>query len=470
VRPVRGHAFVAAALVWTTVAALLAASAPPWPDDWDGLGFLAAVDRFDMARFSPHAPGYPVYVAALRLCHLVARDARVAAYAVAVASAVCAGVLARAAARRGGLDEARAWSVAVAAVSTPAAWRAGSAIGSEGLAMAFVALAAWALVACARGGDRAVALGVAVGLGLGVRLSWAPLFVAMLILAPRGRPKALGAAAVATAAWAVPLVAIVGPGRLAELYRVHAAGHAARWGGTALVDPGVIRAVYLARDIFVDGLGVGLDLLGVAIGAALLALAAIGILAWGRTGFVHARSVLALVVPYVAWIALGQNVRAQPRHALPVVVILAVALALGARGSVLARRLGVALAVLVATRTATDAWQRRTIPPAGAQLVALVRAQADAPDLAVFGGPSARFFADTELARQADVAASYDEIGYALTRLDRYPTRILVTDEVEGARDANLPRVAGLCRPARLDRRAACLEIYELRPSRRGLR
>ena len=45
---------------------LLAVSAPPWPDDWDGLGFLASIKKFDMDHFAPHPPGYPVYVALLR--------------------------------------------------------------------------------------------------------------------------------------------------------------------------------------------------------------------------------------------------------------------------------------------------------------------------------------------------------------------------------------------------------------------
>ena len=52
----------------------LGALVAPWPADWDAVGFVAAVTRFDLARFAPHAPGYPVYVLAARLAHLVARD------------------------------------------------------------------------------------------------------------------------------------------------------------------------------------------------------------------------------------------------------------------------------------------------------------------------------------------------------------------------------------------------------------
>ena len=37
-------------------------------DSWDAVGFMNAVHDFDLAKFQPHFPGYPVYVA---LCKLV---------------------------------------------------------------------------------------------------------------------------------------------------------------------------------------------------------------------------------------------------------------------------------------------------------------------------------------------------------------------------------------------------------------
>ncbi|HEY8075672.1 MAG TPA: DUF2723 domain-containing protein [Labilithrix sp.] len=457
-------------------AALLAASAPPWADDWDGLGFLASVDCFDIAHFAPHPPGYPVYVAALRVAHVFARDARVAAYAVAIASALVSALALWAAAERGA--RARGWVFAVAALVTPLAWRAFTAIGSESLALAFAAIATWALVAARTKTDApnrsrprtfsgendrvtGVVLGAAIGLGLGVRLSWAPLFASLLVLAPRGvRARAVAAAIAATLAWVIPLAAIVGPSRLVALYRVHANGHATTWGGTAIADPGASRVAYLARDLFVDGLGAGPDALGVAIGVVAIALAGYGLRAWRRAGFACARDVAILVVPYFLWIALGQNVRQQPRHALPLVVVIAVLLALAATVSPRARQLGVALALLVAAHTAIDAWQRRTTPPPGEQLVAYARAQ-PAP-VAIFGGPSIRFFESSELAKQAAVLPTYDELGYALTRVDRYPRTILVTSEVEGA--PTEPAVAVLCRPPRLDRRGPCLRVVTPSP------
>ncbi len=241
---------------------------------------------------------------------------------------------------------------------------------------------------------------------------------------------------------------------------MHAATH--RDGaGTAITEPGASRVLYLARDVFVDGLGVGSDTLGLAIGAVRAALALAGIVLWRRSAWRRARSVALLVLPYVAWIAIGQNLRQQPRHALPVVVALAVALAVAASEGRRLHALGAALAVLVAVRTTLDATARRQVPPPGAQLAAFVSQCPDAGGVAVFAGPSARFFEPTALAGHAVSVVSLDDARLELTRLNDYPRRVLATDELEDVAGAHLPLVTTFCRPARIDRRAPCLHVYE---------
>jgi hypothetical protein len=446
--------------------ALAAATAPAWPDDWDGVGFVESVRDFDLARFQPHPPGYPVYVALLRVANLVAHRPMAACVLVAVGSGATAVVMAWQAARRLS-GELAAWVVCVLIAVAPLSWRACTGVGSEAPALACAAVCAWGLTA-SRDGRRAgaVALGIGAGLGLGVRLSWAPLYVAALGLAPRrARTSAWAVAAASGVAWAVPFAIVVGPARLVSLCAAHFAGHAARWGGTIATDPGARRAVWLARDLFVDGLGVGGDPLGLAIGASGLIAVALGLHSWRRSGWTGAWPTLVAIGPYLAWIAIGQNLRDQPRHALPAVAAVAAGLGLSAARSRFAFAIGGTLAVLVATRTALDEHARRTLPPPGAQLVALARAQPFPERLAVFGSSSVRFFESSELAGRAFTAGSFGDVELALTRIDPLPSRVWLTSEIEGlsASRRSLSRIATLCRPPRIERRMPCVEVYEWR-------
>jgi hypothetical protein len=445
----------------------LFASAPAWPDDWDGVGFVESVRDFDLARFHPHPPGYPVYVALLRGAALLARDPMRACVVVAAFSGMAAIWFVWAAARRvAGLWAACAVTALVGVL--PAVWRACSGVGSEAPAFACAAACAWALAARpvepSKAWRHALALGLGAGLGLGVRLSWAPLFVAALALAPAGnRLRTWGVALAACAAWGVPFVALVGGPRLVELAGAQLVGHLTRWGGTTMTQPGAVRLGWLARDVFVDGFGVGSDTLGAVIGILVAAGCVVALRAWGTSGWPGGRAALAVVVPYFAWIALGQNLREQPRHALPLVVMLAAALALRSARS--PRALGVvcALVLLVSMRTAHDALARRSIPPAAQQLVDLVGATPPGDRPLVFGVSSVRFFEPSDVAGAALPAASLGDAQVQLSRLDRLPMRVWVTSEVESFGDPHWPleRVATLCRPPRLDRRAPCLAVDE---------
>jgi hypothetical protein len=451
----QGAGLALAALALLVVVRAL--SAPPWPDDWDGIGFVESVTRFDLDRFVPHPPGYPVYVALLRVASLFTRHAVVAANAVGVLTGAAATALL-------GLAVRRAWgarhaaSVVLLVSLAPLVWRATSGVGSEAPALAFVA---GAIYGATRERYAALWVGACVGLGLGVRLSWAPLFVPLLFLAPRGaRLRAVLAASAGATAWALPFVAVVGGRHLLALARVHARGHFEVWGGSAISEPGAPRAVWLARDVLVDGLGVGADALGVAIAIVAAALLVHGLRSqeWRQS----VKVALALVSPYLLWIAIGQNLHAQPRHTLPLVVLLTGALGLAAASSRRAAAVGVLLALLVGARTWRDARDRELIAPPGEQLVLLARSLPAA--VATFAGPSARFFElEPDPEHPGVNAGSLGDVRLALGRMRRLPSRVLVTNEIEGLAASTYPleRVATLCRPPRIERRAPCLDVFE---------
>jgi hypothetical protein len=461
---------------------LLWVTSPAWPDDWDGIGFVESVRDFDVGSFRPHPPGYPVYVALLRVAAAFVSAPMQACVLVAVASALVAVAFVWAAARRAAGERA-AWMTAILTAIAPGVWRACTGVGSEAPAFACAAACVWGLLAsrpAERGPPRwgSIALGIGAGLGLGVRLSWAPIYLGALAVAPRGsRLRAWTVAGAACLAWAAPFVAWQGPRRLVVLYAEHFAGHSARWGGTIVTQPGNVRLGWLARDLFIDGEGMGSDSLGLVIGA-LVAMAGVqALIAWRATGARGAAKTMALVLPYAVWIGIGQNLRDQPRHVLPLVALVAAGMALPVAVTPAALPVACALAMALSVRTAADAHARRAIPPAGQQLVDLARVQPSPNRLAVFGGASARFFETTELAANATAAGSLGDVQMDLTRVDNLPTRVWVTSEIGGAPESPSPLilplaegdttllepVANLCRPPRIDRRMPCLGVFAWR-------
>ncbi|MDP9034955.1 MAG: hypothetical protein M3O50_09110, partial [Myxococcota bacterium] len=100
VMPVPGRRAAVPLLAAASYAVLSFASAPPWPDDWDGVGFVESIRDFDLARFHPHPPGYPVYVALLRVTAAIVRDPMRAATVTSVLCGVVVVTLVWDAARR----------------------------------------------------------------------------------------------------------------------------------------------------------------------------------------------------------------------------------------------------------------------------------------------------------------------------------------------------------------------------------
>lgn len=463
-------------LALATFGALLWWTVPAWSDDWDGIGFVESIGDFDVARFRPHPPGYPVYVALLRLAAAVVHSPMRACALVAVASGLIAIAFVWSAARRAG--ERAAWMAAILVAAAPGVWRAFGGVGSEAPALACAAACVWGLLASrprsagAPCGSPAWAgaaiLGLAAGVGLGIRLSWGPFFVAALAVVARGqRIRAWLAAAAACITWGVPFVASQGAGRLARLYAEHFAGHSSRWGGTILSQPGsgIVRCFWFARDLVVDGFGAGSDPLGLLIAVLVGVAIAHALAAWRAAGWHGARTAIALAAPYAIWIGLGQNLRDQPRHVLPLLASLAAGIGLSVATKRKARFSAWALAMAVSARTVADAHARRTIPPAGQQLVELARMQPSPDRLLVFGAASVRFFETTELASRALPVGSLGDALMDLTRVDELPNRVWVTSEIGdlSASEWRLEPIATLCRPPRIDRRMPCLDVFAWR-------
>ncbi|MEQ9503780.1 MAG: hypothetical protein RIT81_43395 [Deltaproteobacteria bacterium] len=382
---------------------------PPTLGDLDAANFAAALERFDPTHQAPHWPAYPVYVLASKGLHALGLTPAVALGLVGVVAFVAAapvffaGLSAR-------FDRTTAHVLTAAVSLAPGAVVSASWAGTEGLGLALllaqvgVALrtppardAVYGPVAVGAVG----AVGALAGLGLGVRLSWWPLYLGVLAAAAwashrtdrsdrrdgQDRPDRrsrhlLAGLAAGTASWLVPLVVIVGPDALVGFVGF-ATGHFTTWGGAISADDGALERTLVAGDAIAAGFGGALPFVGVFV-AAVVGLAVRN----RRPALAPLALPAAIVAAYAVWCFLAQNV-ARPRHTLPIAVALLLALAfvVAHRGR---RWAAVPIGAVLIAAAGHAAWiQGRTLPPY-AQAALHVQTVAAQEPVQVFAGRQGR--------------------------------------------------------------------------------
>lgn len=326
-----------------------------YDEDIDALRFALGVERFSVAELRPHAPYYPVYIAAAKVFAWLGASPRgalalvcsISGALLVPATALLAREVAQARERRllGHLAGALA-------VVSPFLWLSSEKLTSD---MPGAALVTWALWLCARArktnGDAARAQSTAalvlLGLGLGVRLSYFPVAIACWIgiahregglraFVARGRDLAVG-----VLLWLVPLVVAVPPRELVGTTLVQGAGHFTRWGGTALTVsspfervrgtlwglwanvlggawPDAPAARWIAAPILLLFLALAVQRVAAHHGKAL------------KAAFREQPELWASALGYFVWALLGQNTAYKPRHWLPLAPLLVIAVASGA--------------------------------------------------------------------------------------------------------------------------------------------
>ncbi|WP_437312608.1 hypothetical protein [Sorangium sp. So ce385] len=338
-------------------------------EDIDALRFALGVERFDVASLRPHAPYYPVFIAAAKGLALLGAAPRAALALVSAASGAAAVAFTALLAREVAGRRAAAFA-GILALASPFLWLSSEKLLSD---MAGAAVTTAALWLCARGRRlrraaeaaeaeiaareasaaraRTAAL-VLLGVGLGVRLSYFPFALACLAVIARseggrlawlarGRDLATGALA-----WLVPLVLIATPRDLVATTWVQGLGHFTRWGGTAItVSSPADRLHGVVWGIWANGLGgawpdaPAARWLGAPILLGLLAAAALRAAPLRRAARAarDQPELFASALAYFVWALLGQNIAFKPRHWLPLVPLLIVALAAGAEALAPAR-------------------------------------------------------------------------------------------------------------------------------------
>ena len=322
-----------------TAAALLAlalrlAFRIDYAEEVDSIRFILALDRFDMAAYRPHFPGYPVFVLLGQLLYRVCGDA---IQALSLLCAACGALLVLPAALLTGAAfgrRAALWMAAMVALN-PLLWLYSDKLLSDMPGLLFLATALALLVHGLElppdRGRRWLALGcLALGLTLGVRLSYFPFALsalALLLWRQRGAlPAALGAITAGVLLWLVPLLLVTGVGDLLATGQLQVSGHFNRWGGSVVTQPDMThRLQMLGWQLLAQGLGSwwsDRSWLHLIPTAGLVAALLLGLARGRRLGLRPLLLWALLLTPYLLWAFFGQNITVKPRHSLPLVLLL----------------------------------------------------------------------------------------------------------------------------------------------------
>src|SRR5262245_44070196 len=177
----RGRLTSGLAALFGLAVALRLALRIDYDEDIDALRFRLGVERFDVLELRPHAPFYPVYVAAAKLIASLGTSPRLA---LAVVSAIAGAALVTLTA----LLAFELWGFRVAALAgalglaSPFLWLTSEKLLSDMPGAAAITLGLWLLARARRLGEAARGLRTAAlvifGLGLGIRLSYFPFAIA----------------------------------------------------------------------------------------------------------------------------------------------------------------------------------------------------------------------------------------------------------------------------------------------------
>ncbi len=423
-------------------------------DGYDGVGFVLALQRLDLARFQPQPPGYPLFVGLGRLVQALGVPPG-AALAVVSALLLGLGIGALAAAVKRWAGPVAGWLSAALLTLSPLSYALGVATLSDGAGLGGLLLS---IYVWGRGGASAHLLGGALlGAALGIRPTYAPLAALLLggLGVHSGRRAFLRAslsAAGAVLGWLVPFALIVGPRPLWSVVTAHFYGHFTDFGGAVTADrtPG-LPVVALVR-------GLGQAALGPAWPLGLLLL--LGALWSGppRSWPAPARRLVATLlgglVVYLVLALVALPVRGHARHLLPAVAMLLVVLAVSLGSALAIARprpraavqlgCGLLLGWLAVSSARTICSFRAPTP--GAALAQYVAASYPRGTL-LYGGRAARYLDLYWGSGSARPTLHFGDVLTEAARLDRLPAEVLITSEVlaSAASRALLRTVARFC-------------------------
>ena len=297
-------------------------------EDLDSLRFALSMVDYDVAKFQPHFPAYPVFCFVAKLIY-----AATGSYAIAfsliggVSTFLTIYFLCKLAGLK---NTSPAGLIAIILLMlNPLLWLMSNRYMPDAMGVACLSASLYFTTAH-HNKSRIVGLGFFLaGILGGIRLSYLPMLVpALLISLPRRPLERIAAALAGLMVWLLPLVMLTGWETLVDAAKTQSRGHFWEFGGTIASEPMLwLRVTKLAESLWADGFGLYWE--GRSIITACTTVVAVVILgaSWREIRRVKQLDVMNACfigcIVYLIWIFCFQNVVHKSRHVLPLVPFLA---------------------------------------------------------------------------------------------------------------------------------------------------
>lgn len=310
-------------------------------DSCDSIDFALGLQDYDLSRFQPHFPGYPVYISISRLFFKVFHDD---VWALAMPGVLFGSltIFPLSLLAKHLFSEKVAIVTALFYLLNPLCWLQSERPTSDTMGLFFVIVSACLLCYASTTAYKGCIFwgSLALGLGLGIRISNFPFIavwaVSLFYVTTRKVPREIKALSpgllgltIGIIAWLFPQIGYVGWRPFWQNGFAFSRGHFTDWGGSVITFGGLDRIICLAKSIWTYGLGGWWYDSSVlrSIPSAIIAISLFWFLKYCHTNR-RVRFFGVYVIPYLLWVILGQNV-ANPRHMLPIIPMLLMMIAYG---------------------------------------------------------------------------------------------------------------------------------------------
>ncbi len=303
-------------------------------EDIDSLRFALSTVEYDLLKFQPHFPAYPVYCFITKLVYWLTRSVSFSHYTSGVIGMVFVFIGTRNIYRQL-TNQKNTLLLDVFMLCSPLIWLMSNRFMPDVMGLALLLLASnFGLSYYNTKSKQHLYLYVIfVGLLAGVRVSYLPFLFPMSCYFLFNHHKTviyqLLLYVVSVLIWLVPIIVITGYSDIIDLLLSHSDGHFNEWGGTIRTDDNVWKRLYMMLVyIWSDGLGGWLpnrSLLFLPFGGLVL----VGL--FKSKGYWSKIPLLVYVClgVYFLWALLYQNVLYKPRHLMPFIPILVMAISYG---------------------------------------------------------------------------------------------------------------------------------------------